>query len=186
MIYVKWLLFAIVDIVMTLVTAIPAAIIIPIFTREQPYGKPEYTWGWIWGTYDNPPQGDQGFVAKRAPFPGETTGLKGYANRVAWMLRNPLYGLAKRMALKYSCTGELVIKGDPDISDKYKRPGYMFARLYELDRVTGFEYYLVKPWSETKDIRIRIGWKMTTDKFKEKGFAQFVCTANPFDGYGDD
>lgn len=185
MIYLKWLILAIIDIAMLLLTALPAAVFIPMFTRAQSYGKIEYTWGWIWGTYDNPPQGDEGYVSKRAPFIGATTGLKGYVNRVRWMIRNPLYGLARRMALPYSSTARMEIKGDTEISDKYGRPGWMFARLYESGKLIGFELYVIWPWAETKDVRIRFGWKMTTDKFKEKGFAQFVDTINPFDGYGE-
>lgn len=186
MIYLKFAMLWVVDILVTVLTAIPAAFIVSAFTREQPHGSPSYTWGWLWGTYDNPPQGDEGFVRKRAVFPEVTTGVKGYINRVMWMLRNPLYGLAKRMALPYSPTAKLVITGNEDISDKYKISGSMFAKLYEGDKLIGFEYYLVKPYSEIRDLRMRLGWKMTTDKFKEKGFAQFVGTINPFDGYGDD
>lgn len=186
MIYLRYIGLFLVDILLTIFTVLPAAIIVPLFTREQEYGKPEYTWGWLWGTYDNPPQGDQGYVAKRALFLGATTGIKGYVNRVMWMLRNPLYGLSKRMALKWSDTAVLTVTGNPDISDKYKIPGSMFATLKEGDKLIGFEYYLVKPWSETKDLRVRLGWKMTTEKFKDKGFAQFVGTCNPFDGYGND
>lgn len=186
MIYIKFAMLALVDIILTIFTALPAAIIVPLFTREQEYGKPEYTWGWLWGTYDNPPQGDAGFVRKRCLFPSVTTGFKGYLNRCMWMLRNPLYGLAKRMALKWSGTATLTVTGNPDISDKYKIPGSMFAKLYEGDKLIGFEYYLVKPWSEKRDLRLRLGWKMMTEKFKQKGFAQFVATGNPFDGYGND
>ena len=94
MIYLKFAMLWVVDILVTVLTAIPAAFIVSAFTREQPHGSPSYTWGWLWGTYDNPPQGDEGFVRKRAVFPEVTTGVKGYINRVMWMLRNPLYGLA--------------------------------------------------------------------------------------------
>lgn len=186
MIYLRYLALFTVDILLTILTVLPAALIVPIFTREQEWGKKEYTWGWLWGTYDNPPQGDQGFVRKRCLFPTVTTGFKGYVNRVMWMLRNPLYGLSKRMALKWSDTATLVVTGNPDISDKYRIPGSMMARLYEGKKLIGFEFYMVKPYSANRDIRCRLGWKMTTEKYKDKGFAQFVGTCNPFDGYGDD
>lgn len=186
MIYLKWLALFVVDIVLTIFTVLPAAIIVPLFTRAQQWSKPQYTWGWIWGTYDNPPQGDEGYYAKRAPFLNEMTGIKGYVNRVFWMLRNPLYGLAKRMAIPYYSTAKVVVEGNTEISDKYKIPGSYLAKVYLGDKCIGFEYYLIKPWSETKDIRCRLGWKIMTDKYKEKGFAQFVGTCNPFDGYGDD
>lgn len=186
MIYVKWLLLTLIDYFLLIVTAIPAAIIVPLFTRAQSYDKEVYTWGWLWGTYDNPPQGDEGYVAKRAWFIGETTGWKGYLNRVGWMLRNPLYGYSKLCGLKYDAMDTTVLLGNENISDKYKIPGWMFARLYRDGKLVGFEFYCVKPWSETKDLRARLGWKMTTDKFASNGFAQLVNTINPFDGYGDD
>lgn len=185
MIYLKWFVLAVLDLLLTL-TVVVAAPIIALFTREQPYGKPEYTWGWLWGTYDNPPQGDEGYVAKRALFLGATTGLKGYVNRVMWMFRNPLYGFSKIMSIKYSDTYKITTTGNPDISDKYKIPGHMLTLLKDGDKLIGFEYYLVKPWSNTKDLRVRLGWKITTDKFQSKGFAPLVVTANPLDGYGND
>lgn len=186
MIYIRYVALFVIDILLTILTVLPAAIIVPLFTREQEYGKPEYTWGWLWGTFDNPPQGDQGYVRKRCLFLGATTGVKGYVNRVMWMLRNPLYGLAKLSSIKWSDTATLVVTGNTEISDKYRVPGSMLAKLYEGDKLIGFEFYMVKPWSATRNIRCRLGWKMTTEKFKDRGFAQFVGTCNPFDGYGDD
>lgn len=187
MVYLKWLTLFVVDIVLTIFTVLPAAIIVPLFTRAQQWGKAEYTWGWIWGTYDNPPQGDEGYYAKRAPFLNEMTGVKGYVNRVFWMLRNPLYGLAKRMSLPYSGDYHYEQTGNMDISDKYKIPGSYMVKVFDKEggKMVGFEYYLIKPWSENRDLRMRLGWKIATDKFQEKGFAQFVGTCNPFDGYGD-
>lgn len=185
MIYLKWLVLAILDLLMTL-TVVVAAPVIALFTREQEYGKPEYTWGWLWGTYDNPPQGDRGYVTKRSLFLNETTGIKGYVNRVMWMFRNPLYGFSRRAGLVHKDTYKVVTTGNPDISDKYKIPGHMLSKLYDGNKLIGFEFYMVKPWSDTKDLRVRLGWKLTTDKFASTGFAPLVVTANPFDGYGND
>jgi len=93
MVYLRWLVLALLDYALLLTVPV-AAPIIALFTRAQPYGLAPYSWGGLWGTYDNPPQGDQGFVGKRAPFVGVTTGWRGYLNRVMWMIRNPLYGYA--------------------------------------------------------------------------------------------
>lgn len=183
MIFLKWLLLCLIDWLMhiTLLVAPPT---IALFTREMPYDQRPYTWGWLWGTWDNPPQGDQGFVRSHATFPEITTGWKGYVNRVQWMWRNKLYGLAKLMAISYSPTLRLSYVGDPNISDKYKRPGYYFAKLHDGKRLVAFEFYCVLPWSARRNFRCRLGWKFMTDKFSRYGFAQFVNTANPFDGYG--
>lgn len=185
MIYLKWFILAVLDLLLTLTVPF-AAPIIAAFTREQEYGKDKYTWGWVWGTYDNPPQGDAGYVAKRSLFVNETKGFKGYLNRVWWMFRNPLYGYSKYFGIKYSPEYTVETTGNPDISDKYKIPGHMFTKLKDGSKLVGFEYYLIKPWSETKDLRVRLGWKITTDKFQSTGFAPLVVTANPLDGYGND
>lgn len=182
MIYLRWIILALVDWIMWL-TVWPVATVVAALTREQPYGLAPYSWGWLWGTYDNPPQGDRGFVTKRCWFLGITTGFKGYLNRVNWMTRNPLYGLAKRMSLPYKADNVLSYVGNPDISDKDGRPGYYFAKLHDKDKLVGFEFYGVFPWSKTRDARIRFGWKLMTDKFERMGFAPLVNTFNPVDGY---
>lgn len=181
----RWLVLAILDWVLLLTVPVAAPIIAAIY-REQPYGLAPYSWGWLWGTYDNPPQGDQGFVRKRAPFPGYTTGWRGYLNRCMWMIRNPLYGFARKAAVDYSPSLTVTHKGREDISDKYKRPGWYLAKLHDGKKLVAFEFYCVLPWGFGRCLRARLGWKIMTDKFARYGFAQMVNTCNPFDGYGDD
>lgn len=184
MIYLRWLLYAIADYALLLTVPV-AAVVIAAFNRAQPNDEAPYTWGGWYGTYDNPPQGDEGFVAKRAPFPNVTTGLSGYVNRVAWMIRNPLYGLARKMALPYSDDLQLSYRGNPKISDKNRVPGYYFAQVKRYGRLVGFEFYAVLPYTTGRCLRTRLGWKIMTDKFQRYGFAQFVDTFNPVDGYGE-
>ena len=76
--------------------------------------------------------------------------------------------------------------GRDGISDKEGNPGWYFVRVRALDswRVVWFEFYGVFPYCKTRDVRIRLGWKILTDKFQRQGFAQLVNTFNPFDGYG--
>lgn len=184
MIFLKWLALALLDWLLLLTVPV-AAPLIALFTREQPYNLRPYTWGWLWGTWDNPPQGDRGFVTGRCWFPGHVDGVKGYLNRVHWMLRNPLYGLARLASLPYNAAAKLSYVGDPNISDKERRPGWYFAQLTLDDKLIGFELYVVAPWGFGRCLRMRLGWKLMTDKFERYGFAQLVNTCNPFDGYGD-
>ena len=184
MIYARWLVLAMLDWLLLLTVPV-AAPIIAAFTREQPYGLAPYSWGWIWGTYDNPPQGDEGYVRKRAPFIGVTTGWRGYLNRVMWMVRNTMYGYAKIASLDYRSEDFIRLIGEDGISDKDGKPGWYFARLYRGGKLSGFEFYGVFPYSKTRDLRIRLGWKILTDKFKGSGFAPIVNTFNPFDGYNN-
>lgn len=167
-----------------LITVPFASFIVPIFTREQVAGLDNYTWGGWWGTFDNPPQGDRGYIAKHAPFVGVMTGWKGYLNRVMWMFRNPLYGFAKCAKADYEGSYILSIKGNPDISDKYGVAGWMHASLRNKGgRMKAFEWYSVTPWSKKRCLRIRLGWKIKTDKMQERGWSRMVFTINPFDGY---
>ena len=184
MIYLKWfLIFGFYRIVAVLYLILLVPIWYSLFTRNN-WPK----WGKIFQTYDNPPWGDEGYRAKRAPFPFEgepISRFKAYINRVVWMYRNPLYGFKKEYGIDYDPILKKHIKGDPGISDKYKRPGYYRVDLTRGSKLIGFELYWIKPWSENRCIRARLGWKIDTDKFERYGFAQFVATFNIFDSYGD-
>ena len=185
MTYLKWLILTLVDIALLItVPFVPPAV--AAFCKAMPYGLRPYSWGGWWGTWDNPPQGDQGFVSKHAFFPGVIDGWRGYVNRVQWMWRNKLYGFAKLAGVQYLPGTVVIYSGNPDISDKYKRPGWYFARAYYAGRLTAFEFYAVLPYTESRDVRIRLGWKIMTDKFQRFGFGQHVFTFNPFDGYGEE
>lgn len=201
MIYLRWLVLALLDWLLLLTVPIAAPVVAAIY-RAQPHGLPSYSWGWLWGTYDNPPQGDEGYCRKRAPFPGLITGWQGYVNRVMWMIRNPVYGFARWTALDYSADQVQRVIGKDGISDKDGIPGWYFVRLHSLKsgKCVGFEFYSVFPWMpedkvfkllkftltlKARDLRIRLGWKILTDKFRERGFAPIVNTFNPLDGYGD-
>lgn len=199
MIYLRWLALSILDLLLLLTVPFAAPVIAAIY-RAQPYGLAPYSWGWMWGTYDNPPQGDEGYVRKRAPFPGECFGWKGYLNRVMWMIRNPMYGFARLVALDYNVAQVQQLIGHDGISDKEGVPGWYFVRVYSPHKLVGFEFYGVFPWMpedkvfklwkftmtlKARDLRIRLGWKILTSKFRERGFAPIVNTFNPLDGYGD-
>lgn len=183
MIYLKWVVLAVVKFPL-LASLLIMPFIIAAYTREMPYGLRPYTWGSIWGTWDNPPQGDNGFVEEHSFFPNETTGLRGYVNRVQWMWRNKLYGYNKIASLTYNSSDVVSYVGNPNISDKTKLPGWYFVKLHQGKTLIGFEFYCVLPWSKRRNLRARLGWKILTRKFEQYGFAQLVTTCNPFDGYG--
>lgn len=163
-----------------------AAFIVPAFTRAMPHKLPEgYRWGGWFGTYDNPPQGDEGFISKRAPYPSRLTGWRGYANRVQWMRRNRLYGLKRKLAIDFKFGTVKVLTGNTTVSDKYKVPGALRAECFSAGQPYAFEYYKVWPWGTSRCVRVRLGWKVKGDKFTGEGdFAPLVFTFNPFDTYG--
>lgn len=162
----------------------PAAFFISLFTRAN-YSPP---WADLFMTYDNPPQGDRGWVEKRSPFPMEISGLKGYINRVGWMLRNKLYGYKRKTAVDFKPGTIVELRGDPEISDKYRIPGWLKAVARDSQgRLYAWEWYSITPYTKKRCIRIRLGWKIKGRKFMQPGdFAPLVVTFNPFDGYGND
>lgn len=214
MIYIKWLLFTLIDWLLLMPPALYllpmgvdgwyygilsvawwGAIITSLFTKAGPdiHG---YDHGFLWrffGTYDNPPQGDEGWVTKRCPFPNAITGLRGYINRVLWLTRNPLYPLAVKFSIPYNSEFIVSQVGESfgthkflEISDKYKQSGWFMSKRYLNDELIAYEFYAVVPykWFPGRCLRFRSGWKIETRKFKQFGFAQLVNTIHPFKKYG--
>lgn len=181
MIAIKWSASVLLYLLMLPIST-PAALIVSLFTRAMPE-LPYYSWGGLFGTYDNPPQGDRKWLREHP----ELTGWKGYRNRVGWMRRNRLYGLKRKLSIDFSGGMKVSIKGNPNISDKYKVPGWLFALALDGRKVKAFEWYSVTPYSKTRCLRVRLGWKIKGDKFDEVGeFAPLVFTINPLDSYGDE
>lgn len=167
-------LFSVLLYIVLLPISTPAAFIVSLFTRAMPDNLPEYTWGWLFGTFDNGPQGDRKHLRE---YP-VTTGFKGYLGRVAWLRRNRLYGLKRKLSIPYS---PVTLKGNPFISDKFKIGGWLFAYCDN-----GFEWYSITPYTKNRCIRTRLGWKIKGDKYMLGTTAPLVFTINPFDSYGDD
>lgn len=129
-----------------------AAFIVPAFTRAMSHKLPDgYSWGGWFGTYDNPPQGDEGFTSERAPYPNQLTGWRGYVNRVQWMRRNRLYGLKRWLAVDYTVYTNRKFRGNPSISDKYKIAGWLLvtARCHS-KKLQAFEWYSVTPYTKNR------------------------------------
>jgi hypothetical protein len=185
MTYFKWIIFCLIDWAM-LPVHYALAPLLSLFTGR---GWPKWG-GWFW-TYDNPPQGDGGFQVKRAPYINASSPWQLYVNRVFWLWRNPLYGLQKAFSVRHG--SDVIVKlirfggSGVDTSDKYRRAGWYYAEcLDDFEYLIAFELYAVIPWSSTRCLRLRLGWKIVTDKFERLGFAPLVDTFNPLDGYGDE
>lgn len=104
------------------------------------------------------------------------------------MRRNRLYGLKRWLAVDYMVCTNRKFRGNPAISDKHKISGWLFvtARCHS-KKLQAFEWYSVTPYTKTRCLRIRLGWKIKGDKFDDVGeFGALVFTINPFDTYGDD
>jgi hypothetical protein len=185
MIYLKWLCLFALDLLL-LPVAFLLAPVISLFTAK---GWPRFG-SWFY-TYDNPPEGDSGYQAKRAPYIFGDTPWELYVNRVFWMWRNPLYGFQKSAGIAWDSglTIKLIKSWGEGIriSDKYQKAGGYYAELIDdFGSVIGFQVYIVAPYFFGRCLRIKAGWKIMSDKFQSLGFAPFVDTINPVDGYGND
>jgi hypothetical protein len=175
MIFIKYAIFALADLLMLPVWFIAA----PFYSAFTDNGWPKCG-AWL-QTYDNPPEGDDRHI--------RTYGI-GYYQRVLWLWRNPGYGFQKMLGVKHS--RELYIRSRGkggngyNTSDKYGLAGWYYADCRDIsDRLVAFELYAVIPWpAYGKCLRVRIGWKIITDKFEALGFAPLVNTVNPFKSYG--
>lgn len=185
--YLKYVSLVVLDL-LSLLSSIPVVPILSLFTKAKPdlneRGEP---WGWIYGTWDNPPQGDEKWQ-REGWFPHITTGFRGYLNRIGWLYRNPCYGFQRLAGIDYARDNVVTHTGNENISDKYKIPGSYLAKVRTAGGdLIAFEYYIVKPWrigSFEKCFRMRIGWKVMTDKYERYGFAALVDTINPIKSYG--
>jgi hypothetical protein len=181
MIYLKWLGFTIAD-----------WLLLPFFFVAVPFASLFTKDGWgsvtkYLGTYDNPPQGDRGWIRERSPFPKIIDGWKGYINRVMWLWRNPNYPLQAALAVEYAHYLIVSFNGNDKISDKYAKPGWYFATATNSRNAdtVAFEFYCVLPWAFGKCLRARLGWKIMSSKFETSGIAPLVNTINPFKTFGE-
>jgi hypothetical protein len=173
----KWLLLTIADYLL-LVPFFIAAPFASLFTKN----------GWgvfaFLSTYDNLPQGDSGWIRERSPFPKTIDGFKGYINRVCWLWRNPNYQFQKMAGFNYSKKLKVTLKGNAEISDKYGKAGKYLALATDGTTIKAFEMYAIVPTFKGKCCRVRLGWKINTDKFKKLGFAPLVNTITPHKSFG--
>lgn len=177
MICVRWALSALLD----LALLVPFLLLAPLLSLFTGGGWPSWG-GWFW-THDNPPHGDPKFAAA-CWFPGVTSGAKGWANRVQWLWRNPLYGLARRLGVEF-VGGMVATVGDTKASDRRGVAGSYFSRYIVDGEVLAFEYYLIKPWGAGRCLRMRLGWKITTARFAgHQKYGIHVISINPFASFG--
>jgi len=121
---------------------------------------------WLWGNDDHPDWENNKFWANKC-------GTSFWCAYKWFALRNPTFNFAKYV-LGVKARG-YILKGNPNIGDKKEGGSYwIHANPF-------FEYYLIKPYSATRCIRIRFGWKLHNKNLGET--CQFCFVINPFMPY---
>lgn len=169
MIYLKWFVFLIVNLVTNILNYPAVPFVVPFASKD----------GWLpdwlnwFQTPDNSLDGDLGW---------QKTHARGhYWNRVRWLWRNKLYGFSRAvLSVRYApANGDYgTLTGDPDIGNQGQlaKSGTYFKLLYDCkSNIKGFEKYYIRQWKwwPSKCVRILIGWKLpdASDNGKET-----VCT----------
>jgi hypothetical protein len=141
-------------------------------------------WLWWLQTPDNSLDGDNGWKEEHRPYMIEDTKFKQYVNRVRWLYRNSMYGFAiDVLGCKTLATDDLEIIGESKVSNRPLHEGLVVRKLIRDGKVIAFQWYYVNAWSDTRCIRINLGWKLWGFKKGENNNCQIVFSPNPFMGY---
>lgn len=174
----RWLMFLPIDILSNIFGWLINPIV-PMFANENGT-LPK--WLEFAGTPDNTLDGDEGWKSKHRPFMIEDSKFKRWANRTAWLYRNSMYGFS------HSVLGVTVepgftysVSGDERVSNRPLHNGLVRRKLVSGGKEY-WQWYYVRAWSDTKCIRINLGWKLWGDLRPGKQCA-FVFSINPFMGY---
>lgn len=182
MIYIKWLLFCIPDLLMQVIGKLLSPIL-PLFVRTDRNEKGEIEWKtdgsarianlpkWLmwFQTDDHDCDGDRGSWERHPGFKWYQI----YIRRTAWFFRNTGYNFCINvLGIPVYPSDSLDVRGNPDASDTNGISGFCYRRVYRDDKLIAFQYYYIK-WYENKFwkacIRLGIGWKLWGNWHNESG-----------------
>ena len=139
-------------------------------------------WLWWFQTPDNSLDGDGGWKEEHRRFKVEDRPWKRWYNRTTWLYRNPMYGFAiDVLGAKCLATDLIKVIGDPQVSNRPIHSGLVRRELYRMGVLTYFQWYYVRQWSDTRCIRINLGWKLWGDATKGRN-CQLTFSPSPFMG----
>jgi hypothetical protein len=156
MIYIKYILFAIVQLLIDVVS-FPLAPLVALFA-DKDGNLPK--WLSLFQTYDNTLDGDDGYKAEHRFFPDNANAFQVWANRTGWLWRNPAYGFDMLLGADVQVGDILRINGDRATGDNPFHAGLCTWKLYRQGKLISFQYYFVMSVSTTKCLRINAGWKL--------------------------
>jgi len=178
--YLRYIILVIISLLADLVNYAVAPIV-TLFASEDGWLP---RWLWWFQTPDNPLDGDGGWQQKHRPYLIEDSKAKRWWNRTRWIYRNSMYGFAiDVLGAKTKGTDVLVVKGNPQVSNRPLTNGLVTRVLYRDNKPIYWQFYYVRAWSATRCIRINLGWKLWGFKAGEDNNLQLTHSPNPFMGY---
>lgn len=182
MVYLKWLVFCIPDLLMQVIGKLLSPIL-PLFVRTERNEKGEIDWKtdgsarianlpkWLmwFQTDDHDCDGDRGSWERHGGFKWYQI----YIRRTAWFFRNTGYTFCINvLGIPVYPSDCLEVRGNPDASDTNGISGFCYRRVYRDDKLIAFQYYYIK-WYENKlwkaCIRLGVGWKLWGNWHNENG-----------------
>ena len=178
--YVKYIILVFISLIADVCNYFLAPFVV-LFANQDGYLPRYLSW---FQTPDNPLDGDGGWQREHRPFKVQDTKFKQWWNRTRWLYRNSMYGFAINvLGAKTKGTDVLVISGDVKTSNRPLHNGICIRKLYRDGKLIYWQFYFVKSWSDTRCIRINLGWKLWGFRQGENNNCQLTHSPNPFMGY---
>lgn len=169
---IKYFLLWPLDTAMTIIAFILSPVL-PFFAIEN-NGMPKLPKWLSWfDTPDNSLNGDLGHLNRH---------LKSslWWQRTCWLARNRAYNFSiDAIGTTVYVLDTVIDEGDPLVSNRPIHSGWFKQTVV---RTGAFQFYYVKQWSETKCIRLNVGWKIKDRATSTDYKAQYVFSFNPLMG----
>lgn len=158
----KIILFIFLDLAFKYLVAWPLTPLVVLFVNKE--GELP-NWLYWFTTPDNPKLEDAGWIKESRPFLQQKNRFQRYVNRCFWLWRNSGYGFSESvMAIHYQPEDELVVKGDPNVSNGPPGVnGLVIRYLYRNKKLIAVQFYYVRRYKHfltKKCIRVNVGWKL--------------------------
>ena len=164
----RWLILAILSIIVTLAVMVFAPAIALFVGKDGELPK----WLMWASTEDNPAIGDALFHANQMHWTKSY-----YLYALFWLWRNPAYSFDNYVGAKIPEGFIYSSKGDELTGNSPLHEGWVYRRVDKY-----WQFYLVKRLTETKCLKLNLGWKLWGD-LQAGQVISLVCTINPFTKY---
>lgn len=177
--YIRYGLLVIVDLIASFLNYFLAPIVV-LFANKQGWLP---RWLWWFQTPGDSLNGSIGWQTVDRRFIEEKNSWHRWYNRVTWLYRNSIYGFAIDVLGAKPLPGDVVVvTGEPRVSN-HKRDwceGTVRYTLLREGKPVYFQSYTVKRWSNTRYMRINLGWKLWSFSDAPTKAMQFTFSPNPF------
>ena len=181
MVYFKWTVFLIINLVTSVINypVTPIAVLFATKNNKLPL------WLSYLDTPDNTLDGDFGWQTKK-PYPKEVNKYQRWVNRFSWLHRNKLYGFgAAVLGIDYDRVNDVYVRDGNRWVNSVPSPGVnglVKRYLYRDGKLIAWQIYYIRQWKKypTKCIRLNMGWKLASWEDHNFEYASFVFSPSPW------